>query len=107
MTEFSKEYIALLQRLLANSPYKQIKIQSILFKHVVDEIERLQAENDLLQTNRKCLNRDLAKAQSLVKKLEQELKNKCANCGLAIPHGVWGDEDNDYDNLPKLPQDEE
>ena len=38
---------------------------------------------------------------------KQELKNKCANCGLAISHGIWGDEDNDYDNLPKLPQDEE
>jgi hypothetical protein len=38
---------------------------------------------------------------------KQGLKNKCANCGLAIPHGIWGDEDNDYDNLPKLPQEGE
>jgi len=42
-----------------------------------------------------------------IAELEQELKNKCANYGLAIPHGIWGDEDNDYDNLPKLPQEEE
>ena len=49
---------------------------------------------------------DIDKLQTRVQDLEQELKNKCANCGLAISHGIWGDEDNDYDNLPKLPQEE-
>ena len=51
--------------------------------------------------------REISRLQARVQELEQGLKNKCANCGLAIPHGIWGDEDNDYDNLPKLPQDEE
>ena len=36
--------------------------------------------------------------QKRVEELEQELKNKCANCGLAS-HEIWGDEDNVYDNL--------
>ena len=43
MTEFTKEYIASLQRLLENSPHKQIQIQSMLLKNVIDEISRLQA----------------------------------------------------------------
>ena len=34
-----------------------------------------------------------------VQELEQELKNKCANCGLIISHGIWGDEDSEYDAL--------
>lgn len=36
--------------------------------------------------------------QARVQELEQELENKCANCGLAS-HNIWGDEDNVYDNL--------
>ena len=39
------------------------------------------------------------KTQARVQELEQELKNKCANCGLIISHGIWGDEDSEYDAL--------
>jgi len=79
MKELSKEYIALLQRLLANYPYKQIKIQSILFKHVIDEIERLQAENDRLKSDAEqnelillALHEALQEKQEHVQDLEQE-----------------------------------
>ena len=73
MNEFTSEYLATLRRLLENSPYKQIKIQSNLFKKVIDEIERLQKENDLLQTNRMCLNRDLAKAEKRIAEMDARI----------------------------------
>jgi len=35
-----------------------------------------------------------------IAELEVALKNKCNTCGLAISHGIWGDEDSVYDDLP-------
>lgn len=81
MTEswFTSEYVVTLRRLLENSPYKQIKIQSILFKHVVDEIERLQKENDRLKSDAEqnelillALHEALKEKQARVQELEQE-----------------------------------
>ena len=76
-----------------------------LMTEMIDEIERLQAENDRLKSDAEqnelillALHEALKEKQEHVQDLEQELKNKCANCGLAS-HDIWGDEDNVYDNL--------
>ena len=94
--KFTKEFIA--QERERIRTFRVLTHAEKVAQAALDEIERLQAENDLLQTNRMCLNRDLVKEQIHAQELEQELKNKCANCGLAS-RDIWGDEDNVYDNL--------
>jgi len=82
MTEFTKEYI------------QSVRMCSYLIEPPASEVVGILCDH-------------IERLQKRVEELEQGLKNKCANCGLAIPHGIWGDEDNDYDNLPKLPQEGE
>ena len=81
-----------------------ISNRELLIKQV--EIERLQARVQELEDEKQATWKEWL--EETKKKWDEEdkqkLKNKCANCGLAIPHGIWGDEDNDYDNMPKLPQ---
>ena len=75
MTEFTKEYIALLQRLLENSPYKQIQIQSMLFKNIIDEIKRLQERVEVVENNREHIEMLLIKSNRYTAELEQHIKN--------------------------------
>ena len=75
MTEFTKEYIASLQRLLENSPYKQIQIQSMLFKNIIDEIKRLQERVEVVENNREHIEMLLIKANRYIAELEQHIKN--------------------------------
>jgi hypothetical protein len=69
------------------------------FPEALDEIERLQARVVEVEDNREHIEMLLVKAEKRITELEEELKNKCANCRLAISHGIWGDEDSEYDNL--------
>ena len=48
----------------------------------------------------------VAELHNKIVELEIALKNKCSTCGLAISHGIWGDEDNVYDDLPQPPKEE-
>ena len=82
---------------------------SLVFRlaELVSYYSSLQAENEKLKVKLEAsesatvlfeVSEMLKQAQARVQELEQELKNKCANCGLAS-HDIWGDEDNVYDNL--------
>jgi len=104
--KFTKEFIALQRRLINNSKVINLHYWGWGFAQAaLDEIELLQAENDRLKSDAEQnelilleLYEALKEKQERVQDLEQELKNKCANCGLAS-HDIWGDEDNVYDNL--------
>jgi len=81
------------------------EIEQISWDILKYQNDQLKAENDRLKSDAEqnelillALHEALKEKQEHVQDLEQELKNKCANCGLAS-HDIWGDEDNVYDNL--------
>ena len=65
---------------------------------LVREVSRLQSRLQQVEDNREHIERLLCDAEKRIAELDAELKNKCSTCGLAISHGIWGDEDNVYDN---------
>ena len=68
--KFTKEFIA--QERERSRTFSVLTHAEKVAQAALDEIERLQAENDLLQTNCMCLNRDLEKAQLHAQELQQE-----------------------------------
>lgn len=71
MTEFTSERIKKYREFL-RSTNPEHSSHTVVASLALDEIERLQKEIELLQTNRKLLNRDLGKANNRIVELEQE-----------------------------------